>query len=80
MPSKNKIVETARYLTKSIEGDNFVNRCYLFKKTSARENNLCSQKNTKIFKIIKRRGRDTGYGIRDTGYGIWDMGYGMGKL
>ena len=32
MPSKNKIVETARYLTKSIEGDNFVNRCYLFRK------------------------------------------------
>ena len=32
MPSKNKIVETARYLTKSIEGYNFVNRCYLLKK------------------------------------------------
>jgi len=32
IPSKNKIVETARYLTKSIEGDNFVNRFYLFKK------------------------------------------------
>jgi len=46
-------------------------------KGSARENNLCSQKNTKIFKIIKRRGRDTGYGIRDTGYGIRDTGYGI---
>ena len=73
MPSKNKIVETARYLTKSIEGYNFVNRCYLFKKRSARKNNLCSQKNTNIFKIIKRRGKDTRYTIHD-------MEYGMGNL
>ena len=40
IPSKNKIVETARYLTKSIEGDNFVNRCYLFKKKGAKKVSL----------------------------------------
>ena len=33
MPSKNKIVETARYLTKSIKGDNFVNRCCIYANT-----------------------------------------------
>ena len=32
IPSKNKIVETARYLTKSIEGYNFINRYSLKKK------------------------------------------------
>ena len=33
MPSKNKIVETARYLTKSIKGNNFVNSCCLYANT-----------------------------------------------
>ncbi len=33
MPSKNKIVETARYLTTSIKGNNFVNSCCIYANT-----------------------------------------------
>ena len=55
IPSKNKIVETARYLTKSIEGYNFVNRCYLFKK---RKKGIRGVKKKPSFLCFKKKAQE----------------------